>query len=167
MRFTLVLFLISACVFARAEQVVIPIDFKIEYHGSWHKITNQRTYGFLKFVEPYPDINPSVYIQAWGGPFKDPESLLEPMVGQYRKRSKNFKYTAQITETTINNYPAYHVQFSCFEEYGGKWYGVLTDLWGIPRGNNAAYVIFNTDLDEPDLGRTEAMEITKSLKFLN
>ena len=121
----------------------------------------------LKYVEPYPTLNPKVtvskkYIPVEGIPPKD---ILIMSTEVFKRGYPNFTYADEIQDTNVDGISSAYTKVNYTVVDGDRKFPSTTRLWLVPRGQFMIIIGMSGPQEGPDASEEAFKEIFKSIKL--
>lgn len=125
-------------------------------------------YAFMKYAEPFADVNPSVKVNTRPvGPFagESGQQILEVIVPSLSTVMADFKLVTAPYGIKLAGRPAGHAVMDYTLKSGGAAYPARSEMWIVPRGDHIIIVGVGLRQDEMTGSRAEVVKIVESIRI--
>jgi hypothetical protein len=137
-----------------------------EFQAAVQKYATVPLYAFIKYAEPYADLNPSIKINirpAGKLAGQSGSEILAAIIGNFQNAMVDFKLISAPAEMALAGRSAGHAVMDYTLQSDGSLYPVRSEMWIIPQGENLLIVGVGYRQDEKTGGRDELMKIVGSI----
>lgn len=121
---------------------------------------------FTKYLEPYPDLNPSfkINVRPLGNLPTNAVGILQLIVPSMQK-AFGAKLEQPPVATTVSGLPATYVRFSYVMSSAGAKYPTTSELWIVPRDTYFFFIGAGTRQDESNGSRADVKAIIDGIRI--